>query len=138
MTHRASTARLATILAAAVALTGALAPGAASARPPIYVNPSTGYPSYPTSEDRPIYVNPSTGFASGGAEAPASSSEPMGAARTSQVAHDPAPATDGFDWPSAGIGAAVGGAFLLIVLAATTAITGRGRWPLARRGAVRT
>jgi hypothetical protein len=137
MTHRASTTRLAAILAAAVALTGAFAPAAASARPPIYVNPSTGYPSYPASEDKPISVNPSTGFASG-AEAPESSSEPMGAARMSQAALDPGPSADGFDWPSAGIGAAVSGAFLLIVLAATTTVTGRGRGPLARRRGVRT
>jgi hypothetical protein len=139
MTHWASNTRLATILIATVALTMALAAGAASARPyeEFYVNPSTGYPSSLPWEGKQIYVNPSTGFASG-AEATESSPDPTGAASTPQVALDHPASAGGFDWPSAGIGAAAGAAFLMIVLAATTAITGRGRGPLARRGAVRT
>lgn len=135
MTHRPTNTRIVTVLIAAAALTGALAPGAATADEQIYVNPSTGYPSSLPAEDEKIYVNPSTGFASGASE---SSADPTGASYAPQATLAQGSSAGGFDWPSAAIGAAAGTAVLLMVLAATTGVAGRGRGPLARRRAVRT
>lgn len=137
MTHSPTNTGIVTVLIAAAALTGALAPGAASADEQIYVNPSTGYASSLPAEDEKIYVNPSTGFASG-AGASESSADPTGASHAPQATLDQGSSAGGFDWPSAAIGAAAGTAVLLMVLAATTGMAGRGRGPLARRGAVRT
>lgn len=131
MIRSARNNKIATVLIGAV-LAGALAPAASAnqagdtpAEPPIYVNPSTGYPSsLPTPEDE-IQVNPSTGYAS------VAKDEPQPA-----VAEPQSPS--GFDWPSAAIGAAAGTALLLTLLAATVGIGSRGQGSPLRRRAART
>jgi hypothetical protein len=62
----------------------------------------------PGSEEK-IHVNPSTGFAS-----PAPSVRPS----VSQPAVEEPASSGGFDWPSAGIGAAAGTALLVALMAA--------------------
>ena len=129
--------RVATLLATAAAI-GTLAPAASAnhalnvPRPHegIYVNPSTGFASIVATASRPqskIYVNPSTGFAT---PASAPSSEPAPATLT-----QPSPA--GFDWPSAGIGAAAIGGLMLLLLAAMIGVGRHGRGPLTPRGPLR-
>jgi hypothetical protein len=72
---------------------------------------SADYGTSPGSEEQ-IYVNPSTGYAS---------PTPVVQPSVSQPAVDEAAQTassGGFDWPSAGIGAAAGTALLLTLIAA--------------------
>jgi hypothetical protein len=89
--------------------------GTASSYQPLYVNPSTGYPSsLPTP-------------ASNASVSAATPAEPEALA-------DQPSSTAGFDWPSAAIGAGAGAALLLMLLGATIGVGRRGRRPL-RSGA---
>jgi len=96
-----------------IAVAGALAPGAAEAG------------STPREQ---LDVNPSTGFASV-AEPPASN--PIAIASSPEQAATPE-ASDGFDWASAGIGAAAG-AVLVLALMVSLATVGVGGLALPRR-----
>jgi hypothetical protein len=124
-------ARLAAIVIGITAA-AALAPGAASAeessapREQLYVNPSTGYATAAPAAGETIEVNPSTGFASVGGP-PAS--EPIPASLPIEQTAS-APASDGFDWASAGIGAA---AALVLALMLSLATVGMGRLTRLRR-----
>lgn len=133
---------LKTALTATLAIT-AISSSAAGARPHhdpaqrLYVNPSTGYATPvltahrdATRTDRKFYVNPDTGFAY--PEQASEGSPPMGSQPDApQPAVDTRPA-DGFDLPSAAIGAAAGG-LLLILITATIGVARRRRSPLQRR-----
>ena len=111
-------ARLASVLIG-IAVAGALAPGAAASadgssapRDELYVNPSTGFVAAAPAAAGTVNVNPSTGFASV-AEQPASDS----VATPGPVEQAPAAeAPDGFDWASAGIGAAAGAGLVLALM----------------------
>jgi hypothetical protein len=119
--------RLAAI-AIATAVASSLAPGAAASSERLNVNPSTGYatPAQPPGET--VQVNPSTGYAS------------VGQPSTTRLAATPrliAPptageASSGFDWASAGIGAAGGGG-LVLVLTLSAATVGVGGLRRVRR-----
>jgi hypothetical protein len=120
-------ARLAAIVIG-IAVAAALAPAAvasadgSSSDDRFYVNPGTGYATPAPAADETIRVNPSTGYAS---VAERSASEPVAAARPTE----PAVATErssGFDWASAGIGAA-GGAALALILMVSLGVLGV-RW----------
>jgi hypothetical protein len=132
MLHSTRHTRLATLLTAAAGL-GPLAPGA-SALPyeQIYVDPSTGYATPAPTGSRADSIEYRGDAATGG----------YASAKRSSVELPPAVAepasASGFDWTSAGIGAAAVGGLLLIVLATTVAMGSRGRGPLVRRGAART
>ena len=139
MIPHAATTRVASLLTAA-AVAAALAAGASAGSPAqedeIYVNPSTGFASTMPQTGPKVYVNPSTGFASG-ANASSSSSDEVTISQLPQPALAE-PAQGGFDWPSAGIGAAAAGGLVLLLLAAVVGLGRRGRRPLARSGAART
>jgi hypothetical protein len=104
--------RLAGILVG-MAVAGALVPGAAA---------GAEVSSAPREQ---LYVNPSTGFASVG-EPPAS--KPIALAPSPEQAGTPE-ASDGFDWASAGIGAAAGAGlvFALMLSLATVGVGGLAR-----------
>lgn len=110
------TARLASILTG-IAVMGALACGAAASASPaprdeLYVNPSTGFVTAAPAAAGTVHVNPSTGFASV-EDRPA----PNPVATSSPVEQAPAAdAPDGFDWGSAGIGAAAGAGLVLALM----------------------
>lgn len=93
------------------AVAGSLAPAASagSEREQLYVNPSTGYvtPAPPAGET--VQVNPSTGYAS---VSDPSASDAVAAIEPAAAA----PASSGFDWTSAGIGAAAGGGLVLVLM----------------------
>jgi hypothetical protein len=72
---------------------------------------SAQYGTSPISEET-IYVNPSTGYAS-----PMPGVAPAASERAVDEPAQPA-SSGGFDWPSAGIGAAAGAALLLALMAA--------------------
>jgi hypothetical protein len=72
---------------------------------------SANYGTSPSSEEK-IYVNPSTGFAS-----PAPSVRPSVSQPAVEEPAEPA-SSGGFDWPSAGIGAAAGTALVVALMAA--------------------
>jgi hypothetical protein len=84
---------------------------------------SAHYGTSPGSEEK-IYVNPSTGYASPSPPVLPSVSQP--------AVDEPAEPTSsgGFDWPSAGIGAAAGSALLVALMAAA----GVRRASVATRG----
>lgn len=124
----------------------------------IYVNPSTGFATSvsPARAEARIYVNPSTGFASKTVEKPqrgGSSELAPGYTRryvgsslsvvpkravtrsaTSQPVPTDQPGPAGFDWPSAGIGAAAISGLLLLILGATFGISKRRHHRVALRG----
>jgi hypothetical protein len=112
-------------LVIATAVAGSLAPGAAASTDMLYVNPSTGYATPAPSTRETVQVNPSTGYASVGQP----STTPL--ARTPGSIESPtaAEASSGFDWASAGIGAAAGGGLVLVLtlLAATVGVGGLRR-----------
>lgn len=115
-------------VAIATAVAGSLAPGAAASSEKLNVNPSTGYatPAPPTSET--VQVNPSTGYASVGQP----STTPLAATPRSVESPTAAESSSGFDWASAGIGAAAGAA-LVLMLALSAATVGVGGLRRARR-----
>jgi hypothetical protein len=133
MAHTTGNTRLAAIVIG-LAAAAALAPGAASAegssapREQLYVNPSTGYATPAPAAGGTIEVNPSTGFATV-AERPAS--KPIPASLPIEQTASGA-ASDGFDWVSAGIGAAVG-AGLVLALMLSLATVGVGGLTRLRR-----
>jgi hypothetical protein len=116
-----------------IAVAGALASGAAASaegssapREQLYVNPSTGYVTAAPPADEAVHVNPSTGFAS--VAEPAASNPIATSGSTEQAAS--AEASDGFDWASAGIGAAAGaGLVLALMLSLATICVGGLRRP---------
>jgi hypothetical protein len=129
MTRIATKTRLAAaLMSVAVAMAFSTA---ASAHTQVSVNPSTGYASDAPAPDRENYVNPSTGFPGSKAAEPTSPAAPLPASE------EPSSGA-GFDWPSAGIGAAGGTALILVLLAFTVGKSRRGRGPLVPRGQVRT
>lgn len=72
---------------------------------------SAYYGTSPSSEES-IYVNPSTGYASPTPGSVSSASQPAVDEPAQQAS------SGGFDWPSAGIGAAAGAALLVALMAA--------------------
>ena len=101
----------------ATAVAGSLAPGAAASSEMLYVNPSTGYATPAPSTRETVQVNPSTGFASVGRP----STTPVAATPRSFEPPTAAESSSGFDWASAGIGAASGGGLVLaLTLSAAT------------------
>jgi hypothetical protein len=130
MTRIATKTRLAAaLMGVAVAIAFSTA---ASAHTQVSVNPSTGYASDAPAPDREIYVNPSTGFP--GSDEAAEATSPAAPLPASEEPSSGA----GFDWPSAGIGAAGGTALILVLLAFTVVKSRRGRGPLVPRRQVRT
>jgi hypothetical protein len=123
------TTRAAALMGIGVAM--AFSP-AASADESVYVNPSTGFASGAAAPDHEIYVNPSTGFVESDEAAEA----------TSPAAPLPPPdkpsSDGGFDWPSAGIGAAGGTALVFALLAGTVGMSRRGRGLVVPRRQART
>ena len=99
-------------LAVATAVAGSLAPGAAASPEKLNVNPSTGYAT-------PVPSKPSTA--------------PVAATPRSIETPTAAEPSSGFDWASAGIGAAVG-AGLVLVLTLSAATAGVGGLRRARGG----
>jgi hypothetical protein len=99
----------------------AAAPAASASH--VYVNPSTGYATPAPAAGQKIQVNPSTGYASVGEPSTAdiaaasSSPEPLAVAE---------PSPGGFDWGSAGVGAAVAGVLMLLAIGGFAA-TSRAR-----------
>jgi hypothetical protein len=121
MIHLATRTRLASVLIGAV-VAGSLAPGASAA--PLFVNKYTGQVSATRTADPGIYVYPAEA-------APAAERAPARAdLATASPAVEPQPAADdgstaGFDWPSAGIGAAAAGLLLMLMVAAGTSRRGQ-------------
>jgi len=111
-------ALFASVLASGASAQYGTSPGSGES---IYVNPSTGHAS---GSGESIYVNPSTGHAS-----PAPTVRPS---VSPSAVDEPAEPTSsgGFDWPSAGIGAAAGAALLVALMAAA----GLRRTRVATRG----
>ena len=112
-------------LVIATAVAGSLAPGAAASTDMLYVNPSTGYATPAPSTRETVQVNPSTGYASVGQP----STTPLAPTPGSIESPTAAEASSGFDWASAGIGAAAGGGLVLVLtlLAATVGVGGLRR-----------
>jgi hypothetical protein len=94
----------------ATAVAGSIAPGAAASFERMNVNPGSGFATPAPPPGKTVQVNPSTGF-----ESPTA-----------------AEASSGFDWASAGIGAATG-AGLVLVLVLSAATVGVGGLRRARR-----
>ena len=127
MTITARHTRLAAI-AIATAVAGSLAPGVAASSETLNVNPSTGYATPAPAPGDAVQVNPSTGYASVGQP----STTPLAATPRSMEPPTAAEASSGFDWASAGIGAAAGGG-LVLVLTLSAATVGLGGLRRARR-----
>ena len=86
--------------------------------------------------DRHFYVNPSTGYAIPVGSDSTSSLEAAGAAPAEPETPSAGPSSpNGFDWPSAVIGAAAGAALLITLGAVTNIGRRRGRAPLVRGSA---
>jgi hypothetical protein len=101
----------------AIAVAGSLPPGAAASFEGMNVNPSTGFATPAPPPGETIQVNPSTGYASIGEPSDA----PLAATPRSTESPTAAGSSSGFDWASAGIGAATGaGLVLVLVLSAAT------------------
>ena len=115
-------------LVIATAVAGSLAPAAAASSETLYVNPSTGYATPAPSTRETVQVNPSTGYASAGQP----STTPLAATPRSIEPTTAAESSSGFDWASAGIGAAAGGG-LVLVLTLSAATVGLGGPRRARR-----
>ena len=115
-------------VAIATAVGGSLAPGAAASFEKLNVNPSTGYATPAPSTPETVRVNPSIGYASIGQPSDTAVAVPP----RSIVSPTAAESSSGFDWASAGIGAATGaGLVLMLVLSAAT--VGVGGLRRARR-----
>jgi hypothetical protein len=121
MSHLATRTRLAVVLISAV-LAGTLVPGASAAT--LFVNKYTGQVSDTRTASPGIYVYP----------AEAAPAEERAAARADLATASPAVeqepiaddvSTAGFDWPSAGIGAAAAGLLLMVMVAAGAGRGGR-------------
>jgi hypothetical protein len=115
-------------VAIAAAVAGSLVPGAAASSERMNVNPSTGYATPAPPPGETVRVNPSTGYASVGQP----STTPLAATPRSIEPPTGAEASPGFDWGSAGIGAAAG-AGLVLVLMLSAATVGVGGLRRARR-----
>jgi hypothetical protein len=119
--------RLAAI-AIATAVAGSLAPGAAASFERMNVNPGSGFATPAPPPGETVQVNPSTGYASIGEP----SDTPLAATPRSIESPTAAESSSGFDWASAGIGAATG-AGLVLVLVLSAATVGVGGLRRARR-----
>jgi len=115
-------------VAIAIAVAGSLAPGVSASSERFNVNPSTGYATPAPPPGETVHVNPSTGYASVGRP----STTPLAATSGSIEPPTAAEASSGFDWSSAGIGAAAGGG-LVLVLTLSAATVGVGGLRRARR-----
>jgi hypothetical protein len=128
MALTARNTRLAAIVIG-TAVAGSLAPAASAAsdREQLYVNPSTGFATPAPPADQTVRVDPSTGYASVREQ---SASDAGAVSRATQPAAA-APASSGFDWTAAGIGAAIGGGLVLVLMLslATLGVGGLSRAP---------
>jgi hypothetical protein len=122
MIHLATRKRFAGVLIGAV-VAAALVPGVSAAS--LFVNKYTGQVAATRTADPGIYVYPAE------AAPPAERAAARDLATTSRTSELQATADDrstaGFDWPSAGIGAAAAG--LLLMLMVTAATSRRGQRP---------